>query len=297
MKKGARIAIYAVAGIALLGTTAFGTTYGVSGSKLGKRHDLPQIGIAASTDPFVIERGRHLVTAVGNCVECHGEDLGGRVFMDAPPALVSASNLTAGRGGIGATYSDGDYARAIRHGIRPDGTSLIIMPSESFTYFNDGDLTAIISYLRTVAPVDRELPPTKVRPLGRFLLGAGLMPMLAAELTPSVTTRASVTPAPTAEYGAYLAEVGGCRACHNPDLSGGKVIAPGTPPSANLTPAGIGSWTEADFVRALREGKRPDGSAINEIMPWRFAGRMTDDELHALWLYLQTVPAKETAAK
>jgi hypothetical protein len=55
---------------------------------------------------------------------------------------------------------------------------------------------------------------------------------------------------------------------------------------------GIGSWTVMDFVRAMREGKRPNGASINEFMPWRLLGRMTDEELEALWLYLQSVPPR-----
>ncbi len=69
---------------------------------------------------------------------------------------------------------------------------------------------------------------------------------------------------------------------------------PGTPPSfpdaANLTPAALGSWQLADFRRALREGKRPDGSAIDPFMPWQAMGRMSDEELAAVWAYLQTLP-------
>ena len=67
-------------------------------------------------------------------------------------------------------------------------------------------------------------------------------------------------------------------------LSGGRVAGPDNlPPAANLTPTGLGSWTEKDFVRALREGRRPDGSAINEFMPWRSYASMSDLDLQALW--------------
>ena len=72
---------------------------------------------------------------------------------------------------------------------------------------------------------------------------------------------------------------------------------PDLPLASNLTPAGLGAWTEADFVRALREGRRPDGSAINEFMPWRGYGAMTDSELRALWLYLRSVPPRATGTR
>ena len=63
-------------------------------------------------------------------------------------------------------------------------------------------------------------------------------------------------------------------------------------PASNITPAGIGSWTEADFLRALREGVRPGGTPIDPAMPVRYTKEMTDVELRAVWAYLQTVPAK-----
>ena len=61
---------------------------------------------------------------------------------------------------------------------------------------------------------------------------------------------------------------------------------------ANLTPheSGLKDWTEADFMRALREGKRPDGTTINEAMPWKSYGQMGDTELKAIYAYLRTVP-------
>jgi hypothetical protein len=64
---------------------------------------------------------------------------------------------------------------------------------------------------------------------------------------------------------------------------------------ANLTPheTGLKTWSESDFIRALREGKRKDGTAINTMMPWKSYGQMTDTELKAVWAYLQTVPALE----
>ena len=95
---------------------------------------------------------------------------------------------------------------------------------------------------------------------------------------------------PTAAYGRYIADVSGCHGCHGFGLSGGRVAGPpGIPPASNLTPAGIGGWSERDFVRAMPEGTRPSGSPIDDFMPWRVFGRMSDGELHAIWLYLRSV--------
>jgi mono/diheme cytochrome c family protein len=170
------------------------------------------------------------------------------------------------------------------------------MPSEEYYYFSDADLGAVIAYLKTLPPVDNVLPSNELRPLGRALVAFG-------EITPSADTIDHTAPRPTAPppgvtaaYGAYLAETGGCRGCHGPGLSGGPLPGgpPDTPVPTNISPAGIGSWTEADFFRALRTGARPDGSRIDPFMPWGYTSQMTDDEIRAVWLYLQTVPPKPT---
>ena len=97
--------------------------------------------------------------------------------------------------------------------------------------------------------------------------------------------------AASVELGGHIAQV--CRGCHGPTLSGGKVAGdPNMPIVANITPheTGLKGWTEADFIRALRQGKRKDGTDIKPQMPWAAYGQMNDVELKALWAYLQTVP-------
>ena len=49
---------------------------------------------------------------------------------------------------------------------------------------------------------------------------------------------------------------------------------------------------EADFARAMRQGRRPDGSALDPFMPWEVFGKMNDAELHALWVYLRSMPPR-----
>lgn len=67
---------------------------------------------------------------------------------------------------------------------------------------------------------------------------------------------------------------------------------PDLPPASNLTPTGIGTWSEADFITALRTGKRRDGSTIDSFMPIETFAQMTDEEAQALWLYIKGVPPK-----
>ena len=250
---------------------------------------------APAPDSAAVARGRHLATAIGTCTLCHGEDLGGALYADAGPlGVIAGPNLTRSRGGRAAPRTTADWVRAIRFGVRDDGTSLVVMPSEVYTHLSDRDLAALVAYLDGLPPVDRESPRTRFGPVGRLMLGAGRLNLLVAPKTRRLTERTEPAPGPTAEYGRYLADVAGCHGCHGYGLSGGRVAGPpGLPPASNLTPAGrLPSWSEGDFVRAMRTGTRPDGTRIDEFMPWRQLGRMTDEELRAIWLYLRSVPAR-----
>jgi mono/diheme cytochrome c family protein len=151
----------------------------------------------------------------------------------------------------------------------------------------------VIAYLRRLPPVDRTVPPTRFGPVGRALLAAGKLRILVAGKTPALPFPTPVAVGPTPEYGRYLASIAGCHGCHGFGLSGGRVAGPpGLPPASNLTPAGIGRWSEADFVRVMREGRRPDGAAVNPFMPWQTFRHMDDVELRALWAYLRSVPPR-----
>lgn len=273
--------------------------YVVSEMRFNKTYTIAPEAITIPTDAAAIEHGKHLATAIGKCVDCHGPDLAGTVFIDAPPGKLIAANLTAGKGGIGGKFSDADWVRAIRHGVDPDGKPLLFMPAQEFYYFNDKDLGDLIAYVKSVSPVDHEQPESEVRPLGRVLFLAGQLDLVPAELIDHTGPRpAAPEPAVNVQYGEYLAAVGGCHGCHGPGLSGGPV--PGTPPNdpdfppaANITPGGdVANWSEADFINAMRTGQRPNGKQIHPFMPWANVGQMTDDELKATWAYLQSVPAK-----
>ena len=118
--------------------------------------------------------------------------------------------------------------------------------------------------------------------------------LIPAELLQHDTPRlAAPAPAVSVAYGAYLVETGGCKVCHQSDLSGGlhPLALPGEPPPSDLTPRGpLASWTERDFVRTLRKGVTPDGRSLDaQWMPWPSIGRMSDLELRAIWRYLHSL--------
>lgn len=292
----------ALLGAVLLVALVAGGVFALSSYRMSRRIAVHDSEPVIRTDSASIARGRHLAIAIAKCVDCHGADLGGQLAVDAGPiGQLIAPNITSGAGGVLSALSDAELVRAIRHGVRPDGTPLRFMPTTSFNLLSDEDVAAIVAYLRAAPPVDRPSRGSVVRPLGRLLYVAGQLPLMnESELVPhDGITRRTPPAGATAEYGAYLATVGGCTGCHGPGLSGGHV--PGTPPSfkpaANLTPTGIGQWSEQDFVTALREGKRPDGSVIDPFMPVKYTAQMTDDELRALYAHLRTVPPRETGTR
>lgn len=281
-------------GFAVLAAAAVVLVYVLSGRLLGRTYPLPEEPpLQVPSNSAAVARGRHLATSVATCVLCHGEDLGGRVYADAGPlGVIVGPNLTRGRGGVGAAFAEADWERhparrpARRHLAHRHAERGLRPPHRRRP-------RALVAFLRQAPPVDRALPQTHFRLLGRAFLAAGRLPLLVAAKTPRLDHAAAVTPGPTAAYGRYLAAIGGCHGCHGHGLSGGRVAGPpDLPPASNLTPAGLSRWTEADFVRALREGRRPNGDTLDAFMPWRVLGRMTDAELHALWLYLRSVPPK-----
>ena len=247
-----------------------------------------------------IERGRHLLESRYVCTECHGENLGGGTMLD-DPAIGSAfgPNITTGRGSVVLEYGPADWDRAVRHGVAPSGRPTF-MPAQDFQLMSDQELSDVLAYIRTLPPVDNEVEPLRLGPVGRVLVALGQIRFAADEI-PSHDTPHPATP-PTAvastEFGAHLAGV--CVGCHRADLAGGPIMGgdPSWPPAANLTSHadGLGAWTYDDFVRAMREAKRPDGSDLLPPMGplTNFTRNMRDAELEALWMYLQSLPATPT---
>lgn len=234
-------------------------------------------------------RGRHVATSVSLCSKCHGADFGGQVMVDNPVMRLAAPNLTTGKGGRPADWSGDDWARAIRHGIRRAGTPLLVMPSTAYAGLSDLDLAALIAYLRTRAPVDRDLGRSRLKLPGRVLMVAGEFDELAAE---KIDHSRSLPAFVSQDDGGYLVRIAGCTMCHQADLSGSE--APIGPPGAPKPPAinrvALAGWTLLDFEKALRHGQRPDGRAISTFMPWTSFAGMSDAEVAGIWHYIQQTP-------
>jgi mono/diheme cytochrome c family protein len=268
---------------------------------------LPALSAASSGDASVA-RGEYIVRTVSVCGHCHAADRkdpdgplsGGIEFRNWRIGTARASNLTPDpETGLGS-WTEAEIVRAIRNGVRKDGRLLApVMPYEWFHGMSDADALAVARYLKSLPPVRNEV---KQSPSFAFRLGKVFF------LRPLADVAVSTPPASDAvRTGAYLTQhVGLCADCHTQRtgllqkadksrLFGGMTNPPPGFPAKppNITPdpeKGIGKWTEADFVRAMREGVEPSGEKLHPFMPWPQLKRITDGDLHAMWVYLRTVP-------
>jgi mono/diheme cytochrome c family protein len=268
----------------------FGKAYFSVDSRINHRYEVRVESLPVSGDSAVLAYGTRLATAKG-CRDCHGDDLGGKVFIDdGKLGKFYAKNLTKGSGGLPRDYSVRDWVLALKHGIRRDGKPLLIMPSHEYTHLSREDMSALVSYLITIPAVDREIPDPKVGPLAYILTELGKLPLIPAEMidhSADLVTgvQAEVSP----EFGKYLSSA--CQGCHRSNMKGGDPIAPGFPVVADISSTGhIGKWTEEQFMTTLRTGKTPEGKDLkpNE-MPWNMTAAYTDTELKALFAYLRSI--------
>ena len=167
------------------------------------------------------------------------------------------------------------------------------MPSEDYARMADSDVGALVAYVRSLAPASTGAAEIHEFPLpikAAYLFGAIKD---AAEKIDHTAPPPEAVPDELLARGKYVAQ--GCTGCHGQHFSGGKI--PGTPPSwppaANLTTApdsAMSHYTSAEqFKSMLRTGKRPDGSAVSTVMPFKALAYMNDPEVDALFAYLKTL--------
>jgi mono/diheme cytochrome c family protein len=291
MKKGLKWIGIVVGGLLGLLVLVIIAANVLAAARMNRQYDVAAQMVPIPSDEASLARGKHLVEVVSTCSGCHGPDLSGTSFLDDPAiGSLAASNLTSGRGGVGTFYTDADWVRALTHGVAPDGRMLLIMPSQNFRHYSDEDLGAMIAYLKSVPPVDREFPDRRLSLMGSTFFGLGFFGQVPAEMIDHAGRRPAAPPSgATVEYGAHLVTVSSCRDCHAENLAGGSP-APGEPWGSNLTPGGnLGSWSEAEFITSIRTGMTPSGRALIPNMPWQAYRHMTDEELQAIYRYLSSL--------
>lgn len=264
------------------------------------------VALAGSAHGASVERGEYLVNSIMACGSCHTpigptgfveeQALGGRLveqndaFTAIAPNLTPASRIK--------DWSDAELARAIREGIRPDGSVIgPPMPFEVYHGISDDDLNSVVAYLRTVPAVEND-PGTSTYNIP-----------LPPAYGPPVTSVAAVPEGVTVEYGAYLAgPLGHCTVCHTKfddknmaqfDAmlgSGGNAFhGPwGTVISANITPYGLAEHSDDEIIAMIARGEKPDGSKLTGPMAFPFYAKMKPDDLKAIVLYLRSLPSIPT---
>jgi mono/diheme cytochrome c family protein len=256
-----------------------------------------------------VERGGYLVNTVTTCHNCHtpmepnGPDFsralsGGPQVFDTPAFVVRGANITPDPDtGIGK-WTDAQIKTLLRKGVNPDGVKIApIMPTGFYEMLTDGDVDAIVAYLRSVPPIKSKVaPPVYKVAVERQVLPGAEKPMPAADLSDKVSR------------GFYLATAAHCMECHTPRVKGELDFARigvggeefpgpwGVSTSRNITSnreKGLGAWSDDEVKRALTQGISRDGSKLKPPMGYPYYARMTGDDLDAVVTWLRTVPPRE----
>ncbi|MFN3939124.1 MAG: c-type cytochrome [Chitinophagales bacterium] len=249
--------------------------------------------ITILTDSATLERGASI--AASTCTSCHGGDFAGKDFFNDPKiGIIYSANLTPG--GKTKDYTDTDWIRAIRYGVKPDGSGMFVMPVQEFNHMSDADLGSLIGYLKTLPAADKPQPDNYLSFVSQVMAGAGLFGELYnAELLDLMDASPRTAPAfgESAEYGKYSMRIRGCFTCHGEQLNGLVTPDPVSPPGSNITPGGnIGKWSYDQFYETIHTGKTPEGKELDiKFMPWDQFRLMTDTELKAIYNYIMSIPA------
>jgi len=278
--------------VLLGGAVATGLTLGER--KAARRIEIAPYALAIPGDAAAIERGRYLYASRG-CADCHGADGAGRTFVQDGSSLVLAGpNISPGPGSVVAAYRAADWERTLRHGVKPDGRPLRVMPAEDYTRLTDADTGAIVAYVKSLPPASGGGAVLTLPLPARVLYGFGAIPDAVDKIDHRLAPAQPVAEGVTVEHGRYVAAM--CQGCHGARLEGGRI--PGGPPdwpaAARLVPGEGNAMTRyADaeaFLRMFKSGKRADGSPI-AVMPFEALGAMSEVDARALHRYLTSLAA------
>ncbi len=267
-----------------------------------------------------LERGKYLANHVTVCMDCHstrdwslyagpmsqtGIGAGGEVFDQKMgfPGSFYAPNITPA---TLKNWTDGELFRAITTGVSKDGRALFpLMAAHRFGKMVKEDINSIITYIRSLQPIEKVIPLSEPDFPVNFLINT--MPKKASfTVIPKETD--------VIQYGGYLVNAAGCVDCHS-QMDKGSIVAgtefgggmefkfpQGIVRSPNITndmETGIGSWTKAAFVQRFQLYIAPNyqspkvGEGMNTPMPWIMYGGMKTSDLEAIYDYLKTVKTQK----
>jgi hypothetical protein len=308
VRKGVKIALITLGVLIILVLAAAAQLFGLRTFIGPRKRDLT--GRTFTSTPARLERGKYIANSMG-CLYCHSpHDVSKRdepiptgmqgagqqlPYLDLP-GKIFAPNLTPDKETGAGTWSDDALARAIRGGIGHDGRTLFpIMPYSHYRTMPDEDLASVVVYLRSLPPVRSQLPKTEIIFPVKYLIRNAPQPITTPVSQPDLSD--------PVKRGSFLVNLIGCADCHTPinnhhnpipgmDFGGGQIIAlpSGKVASSNLTPdpSGIPYYDEALFIKAMRTGS-VGARELNDAMPWMILGKMTDQDLAAIFAYLKTL--------
>jgi cytochrome c553 len=232
------------------------------------------------TDAVSIAEGQRIAQLAG-CQHCHGENLAGALVDDIPNLIrLVASNASV----MLPAYSDTQLATMLRKGVKPDGQSVMFMPSEMFRHLGDEDLARLIAWLRTVpATANGVQEKTRLHVIGRALLAKGdfKTAALAIEtLPPAVRTFDSGDPV---SHGRYLTK-SYCTECHGQNLEG---FAPINAPALSV----VKGYSLEQFTQLMLHGAALGDRQLKLMGPTSIArfSRFTPQEIAAVHAYLRSL--------
>jgi mono/diheme cytochrome c family protein len=286
--------------IALAAVVALAAATVAAGLILAERRAARRVEVAVQpvalpTDAAELQRGRYLFASRG-CADCHGDNAGGRTFVRSGDSLhLAGPDITGSADSVTLTYQPVDWVRAVRHGVKPDGRPLRVMPSEDYNRLTDADLGAIVAYVQSLPPARGSKAIIELPLPARALYGFGAIPDAAQKIDHTLPPATPVAEGVTVEHGRYVANM--CLGCHGAALEGGRI--PGGPPdwpaAARLVPGDGNAMTRyanADvFLAMLATGKSPEGRAL-AVMPFAALSQLSPTDARALHLYLTSLNGK-----
>lgn len=279
--------------------------FGVCGAPTLAREAPPGASLT-SADAALIEKGHQLAIAA-DCVACHTARDGSKPFaggygIASPVGQIYSSNITPSKtAGIG-NYTEAQFARALREGVRADGAHLYpAMPYTSYSGLSENDVRALYYYfMLAVKPVDDPAPATNLPfPFGMrtAMIGWNMLFLSNKRFEPD--------PSHDAQWnrGAYLTNVlAHCSACHTPrnalmaedfdrNLAGAQLGSWYAPNITSDPVSGIGAWTDDELVSYLKTGRAsgknqaagPMAEAVQDSLQY-----LSDADLKSIVTYLRS---------
>jgi mono/diheme cytochrome c family protein len=281
-KRILRYVVFVLGSLIGLALIAYLAIYVASERVIRRTYDVPKVSLSVPTDTASIGEGRRLAIVRGCFDGCHGKEAGGAVMFDEPMiARIVAPNLTLAV----RKYNDGELAAIIRNGIRPDGRSIFVMPSEAYVDMTDRDLGMTVAFLRSLPETSGHEPRVSLGPAGRAGLAFGKFKAAAQFIAEG--PKPPEASGDEARRGRYLAQTI-CVECHGMDLHG-YVTPEFEAPDLRV----VAAYSPQAFTELLRTGTPIGGRELKTMGPWarRHLSYLDDAEIAALYVYLHAMPA------